>query len=250
MSKWGMVLDLTRCAGCYSCVVSCKMENNTRPGLNWNEVQKVEWGNYPDAHQVFMSNLCMHCENPPCVQACPAGATYKREDGIVMTDYEKCIGCGYCIPACPYNARQINETESYNFEEPTPYELAGIQRINVAEKCIFCYQRVDQGKMPACVTNCPGKCRIFGDLDDPNSDINKYIKARDAHHVEGTSIYYVLPEGMDLSNVPPGCIQPAYLNALTNVAQPVGKAALGLAAAAVVGGVVLHAVKGGDKNNE
>lgn len=250
MSKWGMVLDLTRCAGCYSCVVSCKLENNTRPGVNWNGVRKVEWGNHPDAHQAFMMNLCMHCDNPPCEKACPTGATFKREDGIVMTDYAKCIGCGYCIPACPYNARQINEKDIYNFKDPAPYELEGSPHLNVAEKCIFCYQRVDESKMPACVTNCPGKARIFGDLDDPNSAINQYLKAHKAHHVEGTSIYYVLPEGMALSNLPPDCIQPAYLNVLKNVAQPVGKGVMGLAAAAVVGGIVLNAAKGGDKNNE
>jgi len=250
MSKWGMVLDLTRCAGCYSCVVSCKLENNTRPGVNWNSVRKVEWGNYPDAHQAFMLNLCMHCENPPCEKACPTGATYKREDGIVMVDYEKCIGCGYCIPACPYNARQINKKDIYNFEEPAPYELAGSQHLNVAEKCVFCYQRVDQGKLPACVVNCPGKARIFGDLDDPESDIRKYIQSHNAQQVGGTSLYYVLPEGIDKGQMPADCISPAYLDILTNVAQPVGKGVMGLAAVAVVSGVVLNAVKRGDKNDE
>lgn len=250
MSKWGMVLDLTRCAGCYSCVVTCKLENNTRPGVNWNGVSKVEWGNHPDAHQAFMLNLCMHCDNPPCVKACPSGATFKREDGIVKTDYEKCISCGYCVHACPYNARQINERDIYNFKEPAPYETEGIQHLGVSEKCTFCYQRVDEGRKPACVQNCPGLARIFGDLDDSNSDISKYIQTHKVHHVGGTSIYYVLPTGMDLSNLPADCIQPAYLGLWKDTLQPVGKGLMGVAAAAVVGSFVINAAKKGDESND
>jgi len=250
VAKWGMVLDLTRCAGCYSCIVSCKLENNTRPGVNWNDVQKVEWGNHPDANQAFMLTLCMHCDDPPCAKACPTGATFKRSDGIVMTNYERCIACGYCLTACPYDARQINTKDVYNFGEPAPYELEGSVHLGVAEKCVFCYHRVDNGKMPACVTNCPGKCRIFGNLDDPNSEINQYIQANNTFHIKGTSIYYILPEKMSVDELPTDLIQPGYLSALEKFAHPVGKGILGLTTAAVAGGLIMNTVKGGGKNNE
>lgn len=205
MARYGMVIDLTKCAGCYACHLACKVENGTRPGVAWNHIRKVEWGKFPDAHQAFIPTQCVHCKDPACVNICPVGATFKRDDGIVLTDYDKCIGCRMCEWKCPYGARQLNDNEDTYYEGAmAPFEEEGYKKHqpNKEEKCIFCYHRVDQGRLPACVEMCPGDARIFGDLDDPDSEINHYIKKHKAIEVEGTNFYYVLPETMSKDFLP------------------------------------------------
>ncbi|WP_258358516.1 4Fe-4S dicluster domain-containing protein [Moorella sulfitireducens (nom. illeg.)] len=249
MARLAMVLDLKKCAGCYACVVSCKMENGTRPGVNWNQVRTVEWGEYPGARQTFIPTQCMHCDNPPCVKVCPTGASSKRDDGIVTVDYDKCIGCRYCLSACPYGARIINERDITNFDgKITPYEEEGyrVHRLNVVEKCTFCIQRVTKGKLPACVVNCPGKARIFGDLEAPDSAIKKYIEEHQALNVKGTGIYYVPPEGLDLAQLPPELREPAFVSWWQDVVHPVGKTILGIAAVAVAGSLVINSARKGE----
>ena len=197
VAKYGMVLDLTRCLGCYACVVACKMCYGTRPDVNYNGVKRVEWGEYPDAHQRYQLTMCMHCENAPCVSACPVGATYKSEEGPVVMDYDKCIGCGACVNACPYDARTLVKDDETAFEgQVMVYEEESAKRLNLVEKCTMCYTRAQNGQKPMCVDHCPGRARIFGDVSDPESEISKYIAARGAKQVEGTRIWMVYPEDM------------------------------------------------------
>lgn len=147
--KYGMVLDMTKCLGCYACVVSCKMCYGTRPGINYNAVETVEWGEYPDARQNFRMTMCMHCEDAPCAAVCPTGATIKTEEGAVIVDYDACIGCGACVDACPYDQRHLVTDDETSYEGTVaPYEEESSERLNVAEKCTFCYGRVQAGEQP------------------------------------------------------------------------------------------------------
>ena len=202
--KYGMVLDLDRCVGCYSCVVACKMLYGTRPGIDYNGVKRVEWGEYPDAKQRFLLTMCLHCENAPCVAVCPTGATYTTEEGAVVMDYDTCIGCGFCVTACPYQQRYLVMDDETSFPgEVLHFEEEAADRLMVSEKCIYCYNRVKSGEMPMCTVHCPGQCRIFGDLNDPESAVSVYIREKGAVQIEGTSLYYVVPEGMDKALLPP-----------------------------------------------
>ena len=206
MTRLGMLVDLRRCAGCYACVVACQMWNNEKPGVAWNHVELREWDDSGTAHRSYLPHACMHCIDAPCVAACSTGASTVREDGIVVVDYETCTGCGMCLEACPYGARTINTNDAWFFdaEAPAPYEKEGIQRINVAEKCIFCYPRVDQGLEPACVHTCPGHARIFGDTEDPESDIANAIAAagESVHTLPNTSFSYIPFETMPATMLP------------------------------------------------
>ena len=203
VAKYGMVLDLTRCLGCYACVVACKMCYGTRPDVNYNGVNRVEWGEYPDAHQRYQLTMCMHCDNAPCVEVCPVKATTKTEEGPVVMDYEKCIGCGLCVNACPYDARTLVKDDETTFEgKVMVYEEESAKRLNLVEKCTMCYARAQQGLKPMCVDHCPGRARIHGDVSDPESEISKYIAEHGAVQVEGTSIWIVAPADMPKEYLP------------------------------------------------
>lgn len=153
--RYGMVIDVRKCVGCMSCSVSCKMENGVPFGVFRAWVNMAEKGSYPDVRRYFLPRLCNHCENPPCVPVCPVKATYYNQDGRVVIDREKCIGCGYCLEACPYNARFANAVSK------------------TADKCDFCEHLTSAGEAPACVKNCLGQCRHFGDLNDASSKVAK-----------------------------------------------------------------------------
>jgi tetrathionate reductase subunit B len=156
--QYGMLIDVRRCVGCHSCTVACKAEFDVPLGMNRTWVEYVEKGSYPDAGRTFLPRLCNHCSVPQCVAVCPTGATYKRwQDGIVVVDSGVCIGCKYCIQACPYDARFLNPVT------------------NFADKCDFCIHRVQKGLVPSCVNSCVGGARIFGDLSDPDSEISRLI---------------------------------------------------------------------------
>lgn len=201
--KYGMLLNLDRCIGCYACVVACKMCHGTRPGVNYNAVNTVEYGEGASAQRRYILTMCMHCDDAPCAAVCPTGATYKTAEGPVVIDYDKCIGCGACVDACPYGQRYLVVDDETSYEgSVAPYEEESSERLKVAEKCTFCYDRVKEGMAPMCTVHCPGQSRIFGDVDDPESDISKAIAEKNAVHIEGTSIWYVVPEGMDLSLLP------------------------------------------------
>ena len=199
--RYGMVIDLKRCIGCTGCALVCKAENATPPGVLWLRVVKSESGKFPQVRRVSMPVQCMHCAEPPCLEVCPTGATYKRADGIVDIDADKCVGCRYCMMACPYDQRFfLAEERQYFGEGLTPFETRGYRRHQrgVVSKCNFCVPRLENGLEPACVANCMARARTFGDLDDPNSEATKLIRGRGGYQLYpelGTnpSIYYLPP---------------------------------------------------------
>lgn len=156
MPRYAMVIDQQRCVGCMACIAACKTENKVPLGSFRTRVVEVVGGEFPNLRMELRSELCNHCENPPCVHNCPTGASYVESDGTVQIKRYKCVGCKACIAACPYSARYIDDN-------------------GVADKCSFCEHRTKQGKEPACVATCLGGSRIFGDLDDPNSPVSKVL---------------------------------------------------------------------------
>mgnify|MGYP005840978257 CR=1 FL=1 len=159
MPRYAMVIDERRCIGCMACIDACKAENDVAPTYFRTRVRNTVEGKFPHLRQEFRSELCNHCDNPPCVYNCPTGASYKDQNtGMVLLAKEKCIGCKACIAACPYDARYVDHEKG------------------VVDKCTFCSHRVAEGKMTACVTTCVGGSRIFGDLDDPNSTVAQLVK--------------------------------------------------------------------------
>lgn len=156
--RFGMLIDLAKCIGCNACVVACKMENETPLSKfnTWIESWDVRDGN-GYVRRANVPKQCNHCENPACVEVCPTQASYIAEDGTVQIDLEKCIGCDACMVACPYEARWHND------------------ETNVVQKCTFCEHRIAEGMLPACVGGCVAGARVFGDLNDPESDIAKRL---------------------------------------------------------------------------
>jgi Fe-S-cluster-containing dehydrogenase component len=179
---YGMAIDLNRCIGCQSCTAACKMKNGVPAGVFLSKVLVTESGQYPNTRVDYQPMLCMHCNNPSCLQVCPTGATSKRADGIVVVNQDECIGCEYCVNACPYDARTFLQAMQpyYQAYGPTPYEKASYAKLQtgVVTKCDFCKDRVDKAQLPACVATCPTQARTFGDLDDPNSEISKLLARR------------------------------------------------------------------------
>lgn len=199
MSRYAMVIDLARCNGCNACVVACKVEHNSPNGIVLTAILEAERGQYPQANRIFFPVLCNHCERPPCVPVCPSKATTVRDDGIVLVDWVKCIGCGACAQACPYDQRFYVKDNRVGF----PGAGEGFTKPGtfkpprgVVVKCDFCFHRVDEGLQPACVTVCPTDARIFGDRDEPQSRINQLIARNNAWTLlpdKGTRpcVYYV-----------------------------------------------------------
>lgn len=185
--RWAFVVDTLKCIGCGRCVAACKVENNVPqdPHFNRTWVERyviddhgaayvdspeagirgfdswpinIKYQNIDVAKSFFVSKLCNQCENPPCVQVCPVGATYNSEDGVILVNRSRCIGCGYCLMACPYGARFLDPNE------------------RVADKCTWCYHRISKGMDPACVEVCPVGARMFGDPSDPDSKVAKALR--------------------------------------------------------------------------
>ena len=181
MTRWGMAIDLTRCVGCYACTVACKVENATPDGIWYSPVYEKELGKYPNVKRMFIPTLCNHCADAPCMQACPTQAISRREDGIVLVDQDKCCGTKACVAACPYGAMHFFDDTNGQSIELTPFEelFRDKYQKGTVQKCTFCSHRIDAGVYtPACVEVCPTECRIFGDLDDPNSEVSQYTRRK------------------------------------------------------------------------
>ncbi len=188
--RWVMVIDLRKCIGCQACTVLCIAENKLPPGVVYRPVVDQEVGEYPNVSRRFLPRPCMQCDNPPCVPVCPVAATFKRPDGIIQVDYDACIGCRYCITACPYNARTFDYGDYYTrgtpqiqpYERSTAYEYGRARErsgdaspVGNARKCTFCVHRLEEGMLPACVTTCIGRATFFGDASDPDSLVAELI---------------------------------------------------------------------------
>ena len=213
MAHWGMVIDLRKCIGCGACDTVCKQTNQVPPE-RWRRVVDCGISGPPERQRTFLPISCMHCSEPPCLDVCPTGATYHRPDGIVDVDYEQCIGCGYCIVACPYLARTIIFQNESMFEgEALSQELGMViskpEHIGVCTKCNFCRPRVDAGlaqglqpgldaeATPACVLACSANALHFGDLDDPDSVVSGLIRENETACLQeelGTdpAVYYIV----------------------------------------------------------
>jgi len=185
MPRYGMVIDLKRCYGCYACVMACKVKNHTPPGVFWSRVLKGESGTFPNTVRQALPVLCMQCDEPSCLEVCPTEATTQRKDGIVVVDKDKCMGCKYCMMACPYGARySVEKWESY-FPDGlplSPYEEFAQKAweekfgVGVATKCDFCRDLVEKGKQPACVEACSAHARTFGNIEDLDSEPSILIR--------------------------------------------------------------------------
>jgi Fe-S-cluster-containing dehydrogenase component len=156
-----MAIDAKRCVHCDACVVACKAENEVPAGRSRNWVAERERGRYPAVGVTIEPGQCMQCDSAPCVRVCPTGASYVDAGGVVLVNVDDCIGCRYCMTACPYDARYFDEDSG------------------TVDKCTFCSHRVAGGLIPACALTCPARVRAFGDLDDPQSDISQAIARRE-----------------------------------------------------------------------
>ncbi|MCE5242117.1 MAG: 4Fe-4S dicluster domain-containing protein [Syntrophobacteraceae bacterium] len=177
MPRYVMVVDQRRCMGCMACIAACSAENGLPPGYCRTRVVEMVEGEFPSLRMELRPELCNHCDDPPCVRRCPTGASYRAGDGTVQIDRGRCIGCKACLVACPYDARTIHPD-------------------GFADKCTFCGHRIGRGLEPACVANCLGGARIFGDLDDPAgragrllSEVGGVVLLKDAG--TGPKVFYL-----------------------------------------------------------
>lgn len=226
--RLAMVIDLQRCTGCGGCIIACKNENNLQDDVKWSNKISRTVGKFPNVRFEYFPTLCNHCENAPCIRVCPTMAMHKREGGVTVHNPDKCIGCKSCMAACPYGVIYFNKKNPHQFWKnesplingctPSAKEVTekvggkvlpnynpsrenskngiGIGYKGIVEKCDFCYHRVKKGKLPNCVEACPANARIFGDLNDPNSEVSrilgKYRPLRLKEHI-GTEpkVFYV-----------------------------------------------------------
>lgn len=213
--RWGMVIDLTKCVRCYACVAACRIEHFLPMGMSWPRLMALETGGDNPSVSTY-SLRCNQCQEAPCVDVCPTGATEKRPDGIVTVDQDKCVGCRYCVIACPYQNRTfLSKDKDKGFfpgREKTGFEKAGKDlyehQTGTTEKCNFCAERIDAGlakglqpgidrdATPACVNTCPAQAMTFGDLDDPDSEVSRLIREKGAFQLHPEyetepSVYYI-----------------------------------------------------------
>jgi phenylacetyl-CoA:acceptor oxidoreductase subunit 1 len=213
MTRWGMVIDLRKCFGCRACTVVCKEINNV-PLDHWRQVVDGGVSAYPDRQRMSLPMSCMHCSDPPCLEVCPTTATYRRNDGIVDVNYDLCVGCGYCVVACPYLARSIIHHDGFHLDADygsrhSNTVAAQVDRVGVCSKCNFCLPRVDTGlarglqpgvdpeASPACVISCSANALHFGDLDDPDSLVSQLIRESKTARLQEElktepAVYYII----------------------------------------------------------
>ena len=197
--KWGMYIDPDACTGCNACVVACKAENNTPPGVTYIVVTEKEGGKLPHGKRRYHPKPCFHCEQPSCVLVCPVEATWRTPDGTVAMDYMKCIGCRYCVTACPYASRSFDFGDSYGEgctgeaayerrpspeygrEWPREHHVSPVGNVR---KCHHCQHRLEQESLPACVVACPTAAMVFGDLEDPDSMVASSIAENNTYRMK------------------------------------------------------------------
>lgn len=220
--RWTMVIDQAKCAGCYACTIGCVAENKLPPGVVYRPVIEEEIGTFPNVRRRFTPKPCMHCMNAPCTQVCPVEATYKNAQGVTVIDYDKCIGCRYCIVACPYGSRTFDFGDFYTSGTPdsngkivgktiaaagyeinpaAEYGKKWVKRgkdspVGNARKCHFCLHRLSVGMLPSCTTTCIGRATYFGDRNDGSSLVAELMGSPRAYqlmHELGTepSVYYL-----------------------------------------------------------
>ena len=224
MTRYGMVIDLHKCVGCGACQIGCKNENNVAEGMFWSHHIIETSGAFPSVRYEYTPTLCNHCTDAACVAVCPQGAMTKDENGITVHDSEKCIGCQTCLKACPYGVINYNEVAADSDQKNEPLiegatgsakeleEKSGcvfpyinkdrgatypvVRPSSTVEKCTFCDHRVKNGLLPYCVEVCPAQSRIFGDLEDTNSDVSRALQEHEGRVLkpeEGTdpAVFYI-----------------------------------------------------------
>jgi [DsrC]-trisulfide reductase subunit O len=173
--RWGLLIDANRCSpDCNECVLACDQENGlpaTKGPTDAQWIRKVDLKDLKTGRAMSLPVMCQHCAEPPCVDVCPTGASFKRADGIVLVDRHSCIGCRYCVMACPYKARSF-------VHEPVTTQKPDVPRgKGCVESCTLCVHRIDRGDGPACAKACPTQAIVFGDLNDPDSEISRRVRA-------------------------------------------------------------------------
>jgi len=201
MTRYGIIVELDRCTGCMTCVIACKQENLTRPGVWWGRILQLEDSSLERIK--YVRYACMHCEDPPCMAACSRAAIYRRRDGIVLIDHEKCEGQGNCVKACPYGAIDINPDQDYFPGHQLPYQderdLHRLHPPGKAGTCTLCAHRIDRGQEPLCVVSCTAKALMCGDLDDSDSPVaRKLSRSAPLLSSEGTrpKVNYISAENL------------------------------------------------------
>lgn len=199
MARYGLAIDLSRCTGCYACMIACKSENSTLPGVFWIRIEENEEGEFPKVSKTWTPMLCMQCAEMPCAQVCPTGAITRGEGGIVLIDPQSCIceGAKPCVSACPFGVLLANQgKQSYFPNYLTPYEKEAYEAHarGAVEKCDLCYHRITSGMQPSCVQACPSKAMVFGDLEDSQGALARVVAVADATRLDETldpSVYYL-----------------------------------------------------------
>ncbi|MBI2466825.1 MAG: 4Fe-4S dicluster domain-containing protein [Candidatus Rokubacteria bacterium] len=208
MARWGMVIDLDRCTGCQACVLACKAENNVPAVgakeaargrvISWMQVLTEQDEGHPGEVRRFLPRPCLQCDDPPCTKVCPVYATYRTPEGIVAQIYARCIGCRFCMAACPYNAKYFNWYR-YQKDGPGQNPDVSVRPKGVVEKCTFCHHRLQKARerasaeqrelapgeyVPACAEACPARAIVFGDLADPGSEVSRLARSPRAFRLQ------------------------------------------------------------------
>ena len=185
MARYGLVIDSNRCTGCYACLVACKSENSTAPGVSWIRIEEKEAGEYPKVSRTYTPMLCMQCGEMPCAQGCPTEAITKDGAGVVLIDQEKCIceNTKPCVAACPFGVLTVNNKKRTYFPNYlTPFEKEAYESHHqgAVEKCDLCYHRITNALLPACAQSCPTQAILFGDLEKRESNLAQLVAGGDA----------------------------------------------------------------------